>query len=95
MATLEWTMAKDGYFLEGIKSTELKAVVNVVWAQPEKYGTHFDETASYLGQMVTKKGLSMQYIHILRTRSQMVKPKVAIIRGKVEYKSTPKQSGIP
>ena len=26
------------HFLQGMKSTELEAAVNVVWAQPEKYG---------------------------------------------------------
>ena len=49
------------HFFHGIKSTELEAVVNVVWAQPGKYGSDFDVTMSYLGQMVTKKGTSMQY----------------------------------
>ena len=33
---------KVRHFLEGIKSNELEAVINVVWAQPEKYGTDFD-----------------------------------------------------
>ena len=36
-------------FLEGIKSTELEALINVVWAQQEKYGSDFDATMSYLG----------------------------------------------
>ena len=48
------------HFLQCIKSTELEAAVNVIWAQPEKYGTDFDATMSYLGQMVTEKGASMQ-----------------------------------
>ena len=38
-------------FLEEIKSTELEAVVTVVWAQPKKYGKDFDATESYLDQM--------------------------------------------
>ena len=37
------------HFLQGIKSPELEAVVNVVHPQPEKYGTDFDATMSYLG----------------------------------------------
>ena len=43
------------HFLQDIKSPELEAVVNVVCAQPEKYGTDFDAVLSYLCQMVTKK----------------------------------------
>ena len=58
---------KVHHFTQGIKSTELEAVVNNVWAQPEKDGPDFDATVSYLGQIVTKKGLSMQSIHIART----------------------------
>ena len=41
---------------QGIKSTALEAVINVVWAQPEKYGHDFDPTVSYLCQMIMKKG---------------------------------------
>ena len=46
-------------FLQGIKNTELEAVVNVVWAQPEKYGKDFETTMFYHGQMVMKKGCNM------------------------------------
>ena len=49
------------YLLQGIKSPELEAAVNVVYSQPEKYVTDFNATMSYLGQMITKKGLIMQY----------------------------------
>ena len=49
-------------FLQGIKSPELEESVNVVWAQPEKYGTDFDITISYLGQMITKKSLIVQSV---------------------------------
>ena len=35
------------HFLQGIKGTELEAAVNVVPAQPEKYGTDFNATMSY------------------------------------------------
>ena len=46
-------------FLQGIKSTELEAAVNVVVrVQPENYSTDFDATESYLSQMVMKKGSS-------------------------------------
>ena len=48
---------KFNHFLQGIKNNKLKAGVNVVWAQPEKYGTNFDATISYLDQKVMKKGL--------------------------------------
>ena len=50
---------KVHHFLQDIESPELEAVVNVVQAQPEKYGTDFDATMSYLGQMVLKKSLTM------------------------------------
>ena len=69
------------HFLQGIKSPELEAAVNVVCTQPEKYGTDFDATVSYLDQMVTKKG---------KIGSQMVRPKVAALTGKVECKKYPK-----
>ena len=51
---------KVHHLLQGIKSTELEAAFNVVWAQTEKYGTDFDVSVSYLDQMVTKKGASIQ-----------------------------------
>ena len=47
------------HFLQGLMSTELEAVVNFVWAQPEKYDKDFDATVSYLGQMVMRKGYTM------------------------------------
>ena len=37
------------HFLQGIKSTELEAAVNVVCAQPKKYLTDSDATMSFLG----------------------------------------------
>ena len=46
------------HFLQDIKGTELKAVVNVVQAKPERYGTEFDTTIPYLSQIVTKKPFS-------------------------------------
>ena len=60
------------HFLQGIKSTELVAAVNVVWAQPEMYGMDLSTTMSFLGQMVTKKVLTMQSVHTRKTRSQLV-----------------------
>ena len=81
---------KVHYFLQGIKSTELEAVVNVVCAQPKKYGMDFDTTMSYLGQVVTKKVLIMQSVHIAKTRSQPVWPKVAAFTGKTKGKKHPK-----
>ena len=53
---------KVHHFLQGIKSAELKAAINVVWVQPEMYGMDFDATVRYLGQMVMKKGSSMQSV---------------------------------
>ena len=47
------------HFLQGIKSPELEAVVNVVHAQSEKFGKDFDATVSYLGQLVMKRSLVM------------------------------------
>ena len=69
----------------------MEAVVNVVWAQPEKCGKDFSMTASYLGQMVTKKGYTMQSILIAKTRSQPAKPKVVILMGNIEFKKYPKE----
>ena len=40
------------HFLKGIKSTELEVAVNVVQAQPEKYGKDFNVIVLYCGQMV-------------------------------------------
>ena len=77
---------KVHHFLQDIKSTELEAAVNVVWAQPEKYGVDFDATVSYLGQMVTKKSLVMQSVCIAKTGRQLVKPKVVAFTRKVECK---------
>ena len=76
-------------FLQGIKSTELEAVINVVQAQPRKYETDFEATVFYLGQMVTKKSLLMQFVHIAKTRSQPMRAKVAAFTKKVESKKHP------
>ena len=38
---------KVHHFLQGIKSSELEALANVVCAQPEKYGTDFNATISH------------------------------------------------
>ena len=70
------------HFLQGIRCSELEAAVNVVLVQPEKYGTDFCKSVSYVGQMVMKKGSTMQSINIAKTRSQLVMPKVAVFRGK-------------
>ena len=78
------------HFLQGIKITELEAAVNVVWTQPKKYGTDFNVTMYYLGQMVMKECASMQYVHIAKTESQWVKPKVAAFMGKIESNKYPK-----
>ena len=75
------------HLLQGIKITELEAAVNVVWAQPEKYHKDFDTNVSYLGQMVKNKGCNMQFIHIAKTGSQPVKPKVAAFMWKIECKN--------
>ena len=45
---------------------------------------------SYLGLMLTKKGLIMQSVQIAATRSQLVRSKVAAFMGKVECKKYPK-----
>ena len=67
---------KVRHFLQGIKSTELKAAVNVVLAQQERYGTDFDAKMSYLGQIITKKRPSMQSVQNAKTRSQPVQMQV-------------------
>ena len=73
------------HFLQGIKSTEMEAAINVVRDQPENYGMDFDATVSYLGQMVMKKKPSIESVCIAKARSQMVRPKVAASTGSVEY----------
>ena len=77
---------KDQNFLHDIKSTELEAAVNVAGAQQEKYGTDFDVSVSYLGQMVTKKGPSMQSVNFVKPESQLMRLKVVVFMGKVECK---------
>ena len=72
------------HFLQGIKIPELEAVVNVVCAQPEKYGMDFDAVVSYLGQKVTKTGLIMQSVRITNTGSHPGRPKVAYFVGKLK-----------
>ena len=47
---------KVHHFLQGIKSSALKAVINLIKAWPEKYNQDFATTASYQGQLITKKG---------------------------------------
>ena len=75
MATVVWTMAqKFATFCQGIKSPELEAAVDDVWAQPEMYGTDFDATMSYLCQRVTKNSLIMQFVHIVKIGRQPVRP---------------------
>ena len=83
---------KVHHFLQGIKSPELKVAVNVVYFQTEKYGTDCDATMSYLGRMVAKKGLILQYVGIAKTQSQQVRPKVAAFMGKYNVRNTPRQS---
>ena len=61
---------KVGPFLQGIKSTESEAAVNVVQAQPEESGEDFDGTMPYLGQMVTHNCYNMHSVHIAKTGSQ-------------------------
>ena len=73
------------HFLQGIWSTELEAVVNVV--QPEKYSKDFDATVSYFGQMVTKEGNIVLSVHTAKTRSQLAKSKVTQFMGKIECKN--------
>ena len=62
-------------FLQGVKSTELEAAVNLVQAKQDKCGKDFDVTVTYLGQMIMKKFYIMQSINIAKTRSQPLKPK--------------------
>ena len=82
--------SKVYHFLQGVKNTELEAAVNVVWAQPEKYGTDLDTTMSYMGQMVTKNSILMQSVHIAETGCQLVKLKVVTFMGKMDCKKYPK-----
>ena len=75
---------KVHHFLHDIERTELDVVVNVIWAQPEKYGKNFDAMTSYLCQVVTKKGYNVKSIHIAKTGSQPAKPKVVSFMAKIE-----------
>ena len=78
------------HFLQGIRSTKLEETANVVLAQTKKYDMDFDATVCYLGQMVTKKGPSMQSVYIAKTGSQPEWPNMAKLHGKVECKTYPK-----
>ena len=77
------------HFLQDIKSIEFDAAVNVVCAQPEKYGKDFDVTLNHLGQMATKNGCTMQLVCIAKTWSQPAITRVAAFMGKIEYKKYP------
>ena len=74
------------HFLQGFKSTEFEAAINVVWSKQRIIKTDFDATISYLSQMITKKGASIQSVHISITRSQPGKPKVAALMKKENAK---------
>ena len=75
---------KVHHFHQGIKSPELEAGVNVVQAQQEKCGMDFDNTKSFLDQMVMKKSLITQSVYITKTRSQPVRTKVVAFTRKVQ-----------
>ena len=60
---------KVHHFLQGTKSTELEAVINVLQAQQEKNCKNFYATVSYLGQIVMNKGFTMQSVCIANNRS--------------------------
>ena len=55
-----------------------------------KYGTVFNPTVCFLGQMVMKKGPSMQSVYVAKAGSHLVRPKVVAFTGKVECKKYPK-----
>ena len=61
------------------------AMVNFVKTHPEKYDKDFTTIVSYLGQMITKKGINMQSVCIPKSGSQLVKPKVATFTEKNKY----------
>ena len=44
----DYSSIDDGNIPQGIRSTELEAVVNVVQAQTKKYRNDFDASISYL-----------------------------------------------
>ena len=49
------------HFLQGIKRTEFEAVVNVVHAKPEKYGTDFDTTVFIFGAKWLQRKACLQF----------------------------------
>ena len=75
----DYSSIDDGNIPQGIRSTELEAVVNVVQAQTKKYRNDFDASISY-----------MPSIQIIKTMSQ----KWCLSWGKLSIRSTPRQSGI-
>ena len=79
-------MAQVHHLLKGIKSPELE----VFCTQLEMYGIDFDTTMSYLCRMVAQKGLIMQSVLVVKTRSQPVRLKVMTFTRKVECKEYPK-----
>ena len=54
------------HFLQGVKSSELEADINVIKAKLEKYSKDFSSKVSYLGQMVTNKTLICNLSQLLR-----------------------------
>ena len=82
---LQW----DGQWHQDLSLLPMNQEANLVWAQPQKYGTDLDLTVSYCNQMVMKKGYQMQSIQLAKTGSQPAKTKVAAFMGKIECKKYP------
>lgn len=74
------------YFIQGKRSIELEAVVNVICAQPKKYDKYFYATLSYLGQMITKEDSTMNSVSTAKTGSLPVKPKATHFMEKIGCK---------
>ena len=77
-------------FSQGMRSTKLEEVVNVVQTQSAKYGKNFAAVLSYLGQIATKNNYNMKSVQTAKTRSYPTEPKVAPFMGKIECKICPK-----
>ena len=82
MTTVVKNVTKVSHFLQGIKYTKLETVINLIWSQPKNHGKDFSDTVSYLDQMATEKGNTVQCDHISEA-----KPKVVPFMGKIECKS--------
>ena len=69
---------------QGIRSTKMKAVVDIVLTKTKKCGKDFDTTMSSLCLIVAKKNNNMHFVHITEARIPSAKLNVAPFMKKKE-----------